>query len=257
MKDFPFTEPPSLLHANSNSISEEHKLDSEIPFTTPTGVLSSAFSSPPKNIQAVLSLHKALTQHLSDLGYNTPKEGTTTDHPPHIQPSQNASTLPIINKAVTTFPNNDKTLPLFRFYNDGSKQIKNVGKRKYYKCNEKDCPAKYTITHADISDSPSRAHTHIFSPDPHNHPPPTNPSINPKVKESSISHMRVGASPANVHKQLVHKAPLPLSSADVPTLAAMRQWKHRDAYKDSESSVYFFFYIFYPFFANASSQMMS
>jgi hypothetical protein len=53
--------------------------------------------------------------------------------------------------------------------------------------------------------------------EPHNHPPLPDPPINPDVKERLVSHMRVGASPANVHKQLVKEAPLPLSSADVPT----------------------------------------
>jgi hypothetical protein len=142
----------------------------------------------------------------------------------------------------TTFPNSEKTRTLFRFYNNGIKETKS-GKRTYYKCKEAKCEAKYTHTKVDTNGSPTESRT--FSPEPHNHPPPPDPPINPSVKERSVSHMRVGASPANVHKQLVKEAPLPLSSADVPTPGMLRVWKHRDAYKDMESSmmhcIYYFF----------------
>jgi hypothetical protein len=166
-------------------------------------------------------------------------------------PEKNAAATPAlpvcegISAANTTFPNSEKTRTLFRFYNNGIKEIKSGGKRTYYKCKEPKCEAKYTHTKVDCNGSPTESRT--FSPEPHNHPPPPDPPINPDVKERSISHLRVGASPANVHKQLVKEAPLPLSSADVPTPGMLRVWKHRDAYKDMESSmiycIYCFFYI--------------
>jgi hypothetical protein len=115
-----------------------------------------------------------------------------------------------ISPANTTFPNSEKTRTLFCFYNNGIKEIKSGGKRTYYKCKEPKCEAKYTHTKVDSNSSPTESRT--FAPEPHNHPPPPDPPINSDVKERSVSHMRVGASPANVHKQLVKEAPLPLSS---------------------------------------------
>jgi hypothetical protein len=144
--------------------------------------------------------------------------------------------IPSSTTIPTEFPNNEKTHPLFWFRNYGHKSIKDAGKQKYYRCNDEKCSAKYTLTDADTSGSPTQVRT--FSPEAHNHHPSPNPAVDPEVKEHSISHLRVGASPANVHKHLVQEAPFPLSSADVPTPGMLRKWKHRDAYKDMESSMF-------------------
>jgi hypothetical protein len=236
-QDIPFTQPPSPpAHAELDPqpplLPPEAQL-SDPPFAVPPELLAAATSFPPQNIQAVLSLHKALTQHLSGLGYESLKQGSVID------PSPSRDTT--IADATET-PNNERTLPLFRFHNNGSKVIKRSGKRTYYKCSEANCPATYTLTKFDNSGgSPSQTRT--FSLKPHNHLPPPKPPINPEVKERSIAHMRVGASPANVHKHLVQEAPLPLSSSDVPTPGMLRKWKYRDAHKDSESSIFLFLFL--------------
>jgi hypothetical protein len=100
--------------------------------------------------------------------------------------------------ACTTFPNNEKTRTLFQFYNNGNKDIKGGGKRTYYKCKNPKCEVKFTHTKVDSNRSPTESRT--FSTEPNNHPPPPNPPIDSEVKERSLSHLRVGASPANVHK---------------------------------------------------------
>jgi hypothetical protein len=172
-------------------------------------------------------------------GYFSP--ATPEPDKQHASPEKNAAEAPAqqpacegVSPTNTTFPNSEKTRTLFCFYNNGIKEIKSGGKRTYYKYKEPKCEAKYTHTKVDSNGSPTESCT--FAPEPHNHPPPPEPPINPDVKERSIAHLRVSASPANVHKQLVKEAPLPLSSADVPTPGMLRVWKHRDAYKDMESS---------------------
>jgi hypothetical protein len=195
-----------------------------------------------QNLQALLSLHKTITQQLSGFADNPQFEGDTAYDT--INPSRNVQNLLISDTASdkapstpTEYPNNEKTFPLFKFRNYGGKSIKRAsGKRKYYKCTEKTCPAKYTLTEIDPSGSPTQVHT--FSPDSHNHLPPPDPHINPEVKEQSLACLRAGASPANIHKQRVRESSLPLSPADVPTLGMLRKWKHRDAYKDMESSMH-------------------
>jgi hypothetical protein len=152
------------------------------------------------------------------------------------------------------FPNNEKTFHQFRFYNNGNKTIKDVGKRTYYKCTNTLCNAKYTCIRA-FSIGDRSADTLHFS-DAHNHPPPSNPSISPEVKERSLSYLRVGASPANIHKSLVQAAPLPLSSADVPTPGMLRKWKHRDWYSDMESSKSNHLPSHFSFHSDFSTQMM-
>jgi hypothetical protein len=109
------------------------------------------------------------------------------------------------------------------------------GKQKYYKYTQKKCPAKYTLTKIDSSGSSTQVRT--FFPESHNHPPSPNPHINPDVKKQSLACLRVGALPANIHKQQVREASLSLSSTDVSTMGMLHKWKHRDAYKNMEPSM--------------------
>jgi hypothetical protein len=95
--------------------------------------------------------------------------------------------------------------------------------------------------------------TTTFLPKPHNHYPPSKPRIRMVVKEKVLSHFSVGATPSVVHKQLVNDAPLPLSGADVPSLAQLKNWKYRASMNDMPSGLFFYLsfflsLLFLPFF---------
>lgn len=76
--------------------------------------------------------------------------------------------------------------------------------------------------------------------------PPTNPRIKKEVKECAIVQLSAGAMPSNVHKQIVNNAPLPLSSADVPSLSQIKNWKHALSIKDLPTGIaQFSFFIYY------------
>jgi hypothetical protein len=51
-----------------------------------------------------------------------------------------------------------------------------------------------------------------------------------------------------VHKQLVNDAPLSLSSADVPSLAQLKNWKYRASMNDMPSGLFFSFSSFFSFY---------
>jgi hypothetical protein len=132
MQDLLFAQLPSPpTHADSDSHLPSI-LDSSDPLFTMPSELFSATSFPSHNLQAVISLHKVLTQHLSGFGYDPLKQRTTVD----FSPPQNTST----SSTATEMPNNEISFPLFCFYNNGSKTIKRTGKQTYYKCSEENCP---------------------------------------------------------------------------------------------------------------------
>jgi hypothetical protein len=94
------------------------------------------------------------------------------------------------------------------------------------------CPAKRTI------DTFADGCTSVSYVEQHNHGLIPNPHIRPEVKDMAISQMSVGASQVNVHKQAVNNAPLPLSSADVPTKSQLKNWKYRESMKDMPTRTY-------------------
>lgn len=129
-------------------------------------------------------------------------------------------------------------MDLFRF-NYGNKPVvgTSVQRRLYYCCSHKGCEASY---HAVLSPdangkckkpSSSSSCVMVFKSS-HNHPPPSNPPTRADVKEKAILQMSVGASLANVHSNFVREAPLPLSSADVPTMSQLKNWKHEFSMKE-------------------------
>jgi hypothetical protein len=144
--------------------------------------------------------------------------------------------------------NDDSTVVAFRFRVNGNKELKGENEkgstRKYYKCSEKLCEAQYYVT------TPANGKiTTTFLPKPHNHYPPAKPRTRMVVKEKVLSHFSVGATPSVVHKQLVNDAPLPLSGADVPSLAQLKNWKYRASMNDMPSGFFlcFFFFLFFLF----------
>jgi hypothetical protein len=68
----------------------------------------------------------------------------------------------------------------------------------------------------------------------HNHLPPKNPQILKKVKDKALSLMRVGVTPAVVHKELVNEAPFP-SSVYVSSQGQLHTWKYQDAMNNAPS----------------------
>ncbi len=138
--------------------------------------------------------------------------------------------LPKSDIPPSIHPNNEETKPLFRFRNYGNK--KEIGK-KYYKCTFNGCSAKYqSISLKDNKDSKSRILKFVND---HNHPPISNPRIRQEVKEKAIIQFSAGATPSNVHAGLIRDAPLPLSSADAPTLSQVKKWKHEFSMKEMPS----------------------
>ena len=57
--------------------------------------------------------------------------------------------------------------------------------------------------------------------------------------------MDAGATPGNVHKQLLNNAPLPISSADVPSLSQLKNWKHANSVRDMPSGMVLFLFLIY------------
>jgi hypothetical protein len=53
--------------------------------------------------------------------------------------------------------------------------------------------------------------------------------------------LSAGASPAVVYKQIVNDAPLPLSSADVPTQDQLKYWKRALVMKEMPTSTFLSF----------------
>lgn len=113
-------------------------------------------------------------------------------------------------------------MPLFRFHNYGKKEVDKSKAdvqrkmRAYYKCVHKGCEARHTVTYP--LNNPKNM-TYTFNRPAHNHAPPSNPRIRPEVKERAVAQMSAGATPGNVHSQIVRNASLPLLSADVPAMA--------------------------------------
>ncbi len=123
-----------------------------------------------------------------------------------------------------SFKNDNSTVEMFRFRSYCRKQLKKgpQSARKYYKCTHPGCKAKYEIT--ENSDGST---TTDYKAIPHQHPPPPNPRTRKDVKDNAIDKMSVGAGLSVIHKQLINNAPLPLSSANVPTMAQLKHWKHQ------------------------------
>lgn len=131
-----------------------------------------------------------------------------------------------------SYPNNEDTIHLFRFKNYGNKLIKDIGRRLYYKCTYKGCGAQYHTTESPNNQKPKAI---VFLDPLHNHPPISNPRIRPAVKEKALSQLSAGATPSNVHANLVREAATPLSPTDVPTLSQLKKWKHVFSMKDMPS----------------------
>lgn len=143
----------------------------------------------------------------------------------------------------TTHSNDASTFHLFRFKRYGDKMIKSANtKRKYYKCNMDTfgCRAKRIVDFSCINKDDIKA---VSYENEHNHGPVPDPKTRPEVKEAAILQMSAGASAVNVHKQAVNNAPLPLSSADVPSKAQLKTWKYRNAMKDMPTSMHAHFFL--------------
>jgi hypothetical protein len=154
----------------------------------------------------------------------------------------------LISTSLYHYPNNNLTMALFWFKNYGNKLVDNgTQRRSYYKCTHRECPATYHTTGSlspekkkDKDKAPSNNNTIVFSND-HNHEPPPNSRTRSEVKEKALSQMSAGATPSNVHAEFVRNASLPLSSADVPTLAQLKNWKHEFSMKDMPTGILPFF----------------
>lgn len=73
----------------------------------------------------------------------------------------------------------------------------------------------------------------------HNHPPPSKPPTRADVKEKAVLQMSAGATPANVHAKFVREAALPLSSADVPTMSQLKNWKYEFSMKEMPTGMHY------------------
>ncbi len=148
-------------------------------------------------------------------------------------PSKSSPSSPL------SIPNNNTTFPQFRFKNNGNKKLKTNGvvTSKYYVCCQHKCPVKYQInTMYDGTLVTKYANKH-------NHNPPANSKTRKDVKECAEAAMSAGATPGNVHKQIVNSATMPLSPADVPSLSQLKNWKHAMSVKDMPSSMFRVFFL--------------
>lgn len=104
--------------------------------------------------------------------------------------------------------------------------------RKYYYCSSRDsgCPAKYYV---DILGNGNK--NTLYQPPKHNHEPPANPRVRAEVKEAIKSQLLIGGKTSVIHRKMVNEAPLPISSADVPSLKQMYNWKYQLSIKDLPS----------------------
>jgi hypothetical protein len=96
--------------------------------------------------------------------------------------------------------------------------------RCYYVCSSHkltNCKTKYTVT--ELHDDKAKIE---YNSKPHNHLPPTNPRLRKEVREHIKDMVCIGTSPAVIQKKFVNKAPLPLSSADVPTSKQVKNIKY-------------------------------
>lgn len=147
----------------------------------------------------------------------------TLTHSPLPPRSNNSTESPDRRECKeVTIKNDSSTVAHFRFINDGNKTLKtdNGSKCKYYKCKDKGCKARYTTTKT-LSGETSTT----YLPEPHNHQPPERPRTRKEVK---FNYFEVGVTPSVAHKHLVNNAPLPLSSADVPSIGQLKSWKYRN-----------------------------
>jgi hypothetical protein len=146
------------------------------------------------------------------------------------------------NKELVCIKNNDSTVAIFHFCYDGCKHLKTeIGVTcKYFKCQEKTCEVRYYVT----TTLASKTITTYF-PKSHNHYPPEKPRTRISVKEKALSHFSISATPSVVHKQFVNDAPLPLFSADAPSLSQLKNWKYRKSMKDMPSGIIAFFFLKY------------
>lgn len=129
----------------------------------------------------------------------------------------------------TSYPNDDTTRYSFNFINDGNKHMRNGIYRKYYCCTSRDvgCPAKYCVDHL-----PGGNKITTYKPFPHDHEPPSNPCLRSDVHQVQLA---AGAKSSVIHRNLVNEAPLPLSTANVPTRVQLHNWKYQLSIKDLPS----------------------
>jgi hypothetical protein len=131
-------------------------------------------------------------------------------------------------------PNNETTRHQFKFKNNENKKLKKNGmvNCKYFICCTPECPAKYCVNL-----TTSGVLITEYMKEAHNHDPPAKPHTRKEVKERAITQMSARAMPSTVHKQIVNNAPLPLSSADVPSLSQLKNWKHELSIKDLPAGI--------------------
>lgn len=160
--------------------------------------------------------------------------------PPSVMSGGGAPPRIIALDTSTIFVNDESTGHLHRWHSNGRKKLRSAESscpRRYYCCSEHlrtNCMAKKHVTQRVSGTSveykypPFPLHPPLHFDDgrnTHNHPPPPNPRIRVEVKEQAVAQLAAGTPPAVLHREVVNSAPLPLSSADVPSLAQLRNWK--------------------------------
>lgn len=96
--------------------------------------------------------------------------------------------------------------------------------KKYFICTEKKkggkCKAKKTVHSLPDGDV-------IEFKGTHDHPPLSNPKIDPKIKQKVIEQLSVGAKPAMIHSKMVNDAEGPITSRTVPKKQQIYNWQHQ------------------------------
>jgi hypothetical protein len=83
------------------------------------------------------------------------------------------------------------------------------------------CLAKYTVI-----EWPNGKVETEFDLKPHNHDPPSTLCIKKEAREHIKMMINAGASLATIQKKCVNKTPLPLSSADIPSMFQLKNAKY-------------------------------
>lgn len=236
---------------------DDHSFSGEAPLieTSADPIVSSSLSAspfhssdlpPPYSPTNVNQKEEDDVNH-TPIGIDDDEKETTTHN------ADNSNFVTPLSPSSISHPNNSETKPLFRFKNYGNKNLANGTKRLYFKCTFKGCLATYQTT-SSMSSPPEKntkqsnnTNTAVIFFEEHNHIPPSNPRTRPEVKEKALSQMSAGATPSNVHAEFVRNAPLPLSSADVPSLAQLKTWKHEFSMKDMPTGIILIIFSLTPF----------
>ncbi len=160
------------------------------------------------------------------------EEDTATD----VDRKRHHNSTDIANKRVHTeeYPNNSSNTGEFHWWLNGEDKVRAVRKegkthsnelfpKKYYICGEKKkcgCKATKTIHLLPEGDV-------IGFKGTHNHPPSSNPRIDPDVKKKVQEQLSVGAKPAMIHSKLVQNAEGPITSRNVPKKQHIHNWQHQ------------------------------